>query len=119
MAPASDVALGRQKETTVVTIVGTVGTSGKPLVTAVPVASAAHTPLKITFENNTGGTSLSLWAGSAADFEKGNSGTVLSGSGGPGFTFLTIIDAGDLNGQMLYVQQEAGTGNSGFTINIE
>jgi hypothetical protein len=103
-----------------VRITGTVGSSGKQLVTSMPVASQAHIPLKITFESNTGGgTSLTLWAGSVADFEKGNAGTALSGSGGPGFTFLTIIDAADLNGQMLYVQREAGSGNSLFTINIE
>jgi len=101
------------------TIIGTVGSSGKFLVTGMPVASQAHTPLKITFENNTGGTNLTLFAGSVADFEKGNAGTQLSASGGPGFTFLTIIDAADLNGQILYVQREVGTGNSVFTINIE
>ena len=52
-----------------VTIIGTVGSSGKYLVTGMPVASKAHTPLKITFENNTGGTNLGLWAGSLAAFE--------------------------------------------------
>ena len=84
-----------------------------------PVASQAHTPLKITFENNTGGTNLALWAGSVADFEKGNAGTLLASSGGPGFIFLTIVDAADLNGQVLYVQREVGTGNSRFTINVD
>jgi hypothetical protein len=102
-----------------VTITGTVGSSGKYLVTGMPVASKAHTPLKITFENNTGGTNLGLWAGSAADFETGNKGTQLSDSGGPGFIFLTIIDAADLNAKVLYVQSEVGSGNSQFTINIE
>jgi hypothetical protein len=101
-----------------VTITGTVGSSGKYLVTGMPVASQAHTPLKITFENNSGGTNLGLWAGSVADFEKGSAGTQLSDSGGPGFTFLTIIDAADLNGKVLYVQSEVGSGNSQFTINI-
>jgi hypothetical protein len=102
-----------------VTIIGTVGSSGKYLVTGMPVASKAHTPLKITFENNTGGTNLGLWAGSLADFETGNTGTQLSGSGGPGFVFLTIIDAADLDGKVLYVQREVGSGDSQFTINIQ
>ena len=102
-----------------VTITGTVGSSGKYLVTGMPVASQAHTPLKITFENNTGGANLGLWAGSVADFEKGNAGTQLSDSGGPGFIFLTIIDAAGLNKKVLYVQREVESGNSQFTINIE
>jgi hypothetical protein len=102
-----------------VTITGTVGSSGKYLVTGMPVKSKVHTPLKITFESNTDGTNLGLWAGSVADFEQGNKGTQLSDSGGPGFIFLTIIDAADLNGKILYVQREVGSGNSQFTINIE
>lgn len=102
-----------------ITITGVVGESGKYLVTGSPVAAQNSTPLKITFENNTGGTNLGLWAGSEADFEKGNAGTQLSGSGGPGFIFLTIIDAANLNGKVLYVQREVGSGNSHFTINID
>jgi hypothetical protein len=102
-----------------VTITGTVGSSGKYLVTGAPVVSQAHTPLKITFENNTGGTNLGLWAGSEADFEAGSTGTQLSDSGGPGFIFLTIVDAADLKGQVLYVQREVGSADSHFTINID
>ena len=100
-------------------ITGTVGSSGKQPVTSMLVASQAQIPLKIKFESNTEGTGLTLLAGSVADFEMGNAGTAISGSGGPGFTFLTIIDAADLNGQMLWVQGDAGTGNSLFTIEIE
>ena len=102
-----------------VTITGTVGSGGKYLVTGMPVTSQAHTPLKIAFENNSGGTNLALWAGSEADFGNGNAGTQLSDSGGPGFIFLTIIDPADLNQKVLYVQREVGSGNSQFTINIE
>lgn len=102
-----------------ITITGTVGSSGKYLVTGMPVASRANTPLKITFEDHSGGTNLGLWAGSVADFEKGSAGTQLSGSGGPGFVFLTIIDAADLDGKVLYVQREVGSGNAQFTINLE
>lgn len=102
-----------------VTITGTVGTTGKYLVTGMPVNSQAHVPLKITFENNTGGTNLALWAGTDADFAAGNKGTRLSDSGGPGFRFLTIVDAVTLNSKLLYVQREVGSANSQFTINIE
>lgn len=102
-----------------VRITGTVGSSGKQPVTSLPVASQAHIPLKITFESNTAGSGLSLWAGSVGDFEMGSAGTNLSGSGGPGFTFLTIINVADLNGQMLWVQRDTGSGDSLFTIDIE
>ena len=102
-----------------ITIKGTVGSSGKFLVTGMPVDTQTHTLLKITFENNTGGTNLALWAGSIANFNTGNAGTRLSDSGGPGFQFLTLIDANKLAGQVIYVQREVGSANAQFTINIE
>ena len=102
-----------------ITITGTVGANGKYLVTGMPVDSNAAVPLKITFENKTGGTNLALWAGSLANFNSGNAGLRLADSGGPGFVFLTVVDASKLNGMVLYVQREVGTANSQFTINID
>lgn len=54
-----------------ITITGTVGNSGKYLVTGIPVDTKTHTVLKIAFENNTGGTNLALCAGTDADFAAG------------------------------------------------
>ena len=39
-----------------ITITGTVGSSGKYLVTGMPVDTEAHAILRIAFENNTSGT---------------------------------------------------------------
>lgn len=102
-----------------ITIVGTVGSSGKYLVTGIPVDTKSQTPLKISFENGTAGTNLSLNAGSDADFAAGNAGLQLSDSGGPGFRFLTVIDADKLSGKVIYVLRKVGTANSHFTLVIE
>lgn len=102
-----------------ITITGTVGPSGKYLVTGMPVSTKTHTVLKITFENNTAGTNLGLCAGSDADFNAGNPGLQLSSSGGPGFQFLTIIDTHQLSGKVLYVLRQVGTSVSQFTLTIE
>jgi hypothetical protein len=101
------------------TITGTVGSSGKYLVTGMPVDTKTHTVLKIAFENNTTGTNLSLCAGSDADFAAGNVGTQLSDSGGPGFKFLTIIDTHQLSGKIIYVLRQVGSAASDFTLNVE
>ena len=102
-----------------ITITGTVGSSGKYLVTGMPVTTKTHTVLKIAFENNTGGTNLVLCAGSNANFAAGTVGIQLSDSGGPGFQFLTIIDTSKLVGKIIYVLRAVGSANSQFTINIE
>jgi hypothetical protein len=57
------------------TITGTVGPSGKYLVTGAPVTTTAVTVLKFSFENQTSGTNLELCAGSAADFSAGTCST--------------------------------------------
>ena len=100
-----------------ITITGTVGASY--LVSGMPVQTTANGVLKISFENNTAGTSLSLCAGSMANFNAGVAGTTLATSGGPGFIFLTIVDTQQLSGQVIYVLRTKGAGNSQFTINIE
>jgi hypothetical protein len=102
-----------------ITITGTVGTSGKYLVTGIPVDTKTHTVLKIAFQNNTGGTNLALCAGTDADFAAGTVGLQLSDSGGPGFQFLTIIDTNKLSGKIIYVLRAVGSADSQFTINIE
>ncbi len=102
-----------------ITITGTVGASGKYLVTGMPIQASVNTLLKITFENNTSGTNLELYAGSDADFNSGSGGIRLNGSGGPGYRFLTIIDSTKLSGKILFVRRGVGTAASKFTINIE
>lgn len=102
-----------------VTIKGSVGTSGKYLVTGMPVDTTAHSVLKIVFENNTAGTNLAFCAGTDANFAGGTAGTRLSSSGGPGFQFLTIIDTHKLSGKILYVLREVGSAVSQFTLTVE
>ena len=102
-----------------ITITGTVGSSGKYLVTGLPVDTQTHTVLKIAFENNTPGTNLALIAGTGADFASGTGGTQLSDSGGPGFRFLTIIDTNKLSGQIIFVRRAVGSADSQFTLIVE
>ena len=101
------------------TLTGTVGSSGKYLVTGIPVNTTTHTVLKLAFENNTPGTNLSLCAGNDADFAAGTAGTTLSDSGGPGFKFLTIIDTHALSGQIIYVLREVGTADAEFILTVD
>jgi hypothetical protein len=102
-----------------ITITGTVGSSGKYLVTGLPVDTKEHAVLKLAFENNTSGTNLALCAGSVADFTAGNPGLQLNDSGGPGFQFLSIIDTHKLAGKVIYVLRAVGTADSQFTLNID
>src|SRR3974390_1209863 len=102
-----------------ITITGTVGSSGKYLVTGLPGDTQTHTVLKIAFENNTSGTNLALIAGTDADFASGTGGLQLSDSGGPGFRFLTIIDASKLSGKIIFVRRAVGSADSHFTLIVE
>ena len=106
-------------EALVITITGTVGSTGKYLVTGIPVDTKANAVLKIAFENNTSGTNLALFAGTNADFESGSGGMQLSDSGGPGFRFLTIIDTQQLSGKIIFLRREVGSANSQFTLMVE
>jgi hypothetical protein len=106
-------------EEKMITITGTVGPSGKYLVTGTPVTTTAHTVLKIAFENNTAGTNLALVAGTVAQFTSGTGGTQLSDSGGPGFQFLSIVDTQSLAGQVLFVRRLVGAANAQFLLTIE
>ncbi len=102
-----------------ITITGSVGASGKYLVTSVPIQSAVNAVLKITFENNTSGTNLALIAGTDQEFNTGTGGMQLNGSGGPGYKFLTIIDVKKLAGKHLFVRRAVGSAVSQFTLIID
>lgn len=102
-----------------IAITGTVGSSGKYLVTGIPIDTESQAILKITFENNTAGTNLALFAGTTVEFTSGTGGTQLSDSGGPGFTFLTIIDARKLSGKVIFVRRAVGSADSGFTLTVD
>jgi hypothetical protein len=101
------------------TITGTVGPSGKYLVTGAPVTTTAVTVLKLSFENKTSGTNLELCAGTAADFAAGSCSIRLSDSGGPGFVFLTITDTLQLSGKFIFVLRAVGITPSNFALTID
>lgn len=101
------------------TITGTVGTTGKYLVTGSPVATTTAAVLKLSFENTTAGTNLQLCAGTTSDFTAGTCPTRLSDSGGPGFVFLTIVDTPALSGKVIYVIREVGSAASTFQLTID
>jgi len=98
-------------------ITGTV--SQKYLLTGTPVNVSTNAVLKITFQTTTPGENLELCAGSAEDFSAGRCATPLNDSGGPGFTFLTIVDAASLNGKHLFVLKRVGIGAASFRFTIE
>jgi len=100
------------------TITGTV--LHKYLLTGSAVSvTATNAVLKISFETTTPGNNLALCAGSAADFSAGTCAMRLNDSGGPGFVFLTIVDAASLNGKHLFVIQEVGINPASFRFTLE
>jgi hypothetical protein len=101
------------------TITGTVGASGKYLVTGAPVTTTTAAVLKLSFENKTSGTNLELCAGTAADFATGTCSIRLSDSGGPGFVFLTITDTSQLSGKIIFVLRVVGITASNFALTID
>ncbi|SPF43387.1 exported hypothetical protein [Candidatus Sulfopaludibacter sp. SbA4] len=102
------------------TITGTVGSTGKYLLTAAPVQVTANAVLKMSFEIETGtGVNLELCAGNGDDFISGACPMRLGDSGGPGFDFLTIVDAAGLNGKILYVLRAVGVNPASFRFTIE
>jgi hypothetical protein len=100
-------------------ITGTVGGTGKYLLTGSPVNVSTNAVLKITFEITTPGENVELCAGSPEDFTAGRCSTRLSDSGGPGFTFLTIVDAASLNGKVIFVMRVVGVNPASFRFTIE
>ena len=102
-----------------ITLTDTVGPSGKFLVTGAAVNATSPGRIKIVFGNLTAGVNLQLCAGTPADFTAGTCAVSLSSSGGPGFNFLTIVEAPALNGKVLFVKRAVGTANAGFSLTIE
>lgn len=100
------------------TITGTVSNK-KYLLSGSPIKVSSAGILKISFQTTTAGNNLALCAGSLTDFNAGVCTTSLNDSGGPGFTFLTIVDPNTLNGKYLYVIQDVGTNPAGFTVTVE
>jgi hypothetical protein len=101
------------------TLTGTVGSSGKYLVTGMAVDTKTHTVLKLMFENLTSGTNLALFAGTDAEFAAGTGGLRMSDSGGPGFMFLTIVDTHKISGKVIYVVREVGSADSQFSLTVD
>jgi hypothetical protein len=79
------------------------GRHRKFLVTGAPVTTTTAAVLKISFGNDTAGTNLALCAGTIADFVSSHCTLQLSDSGGPGFTFLTIVDTPAIAGKVIFV----------------
>jgi hypothetical protein len=102
-----------------ITLTDTVGPSGKFLVTGVAVNATSPGRIKIVFGNLTAGVNLQLCAGTGADFAAGTCAVSLSSSGGPGFNFLTIVEAPSLNGKILFVKRAVGSANAAFTLTVE
>ena|SRR5215831_4499629 len=103
------------------TITGTVGpgAGAKYLLTGSAVNVSTNAVFKISFETLTSGENLALCAGTVADFSAGKCATQLNDSGGPGFRFLTIVDAASLNGKQLFVIKEVGINPASFSFTIE
>ena len=95
------------------------GLSDKFLVTSIPIATKVNATLKLSFENKTSGTNLSLCAGSDVDFNAKKCTTILSSSGGPGFIFLTITDTQTLAGKHVYVINNGPAKSANFSLVVE
>lgn len=91
----------------------------KFLISGMPVVSSGGGVLKMVFENKTPGTNVQLCAGTMDDFAQGKCTMHLSGSGGPGLQFLTIIDAKELSGKAIYAIRGAGTAPTQFVLTID
>lgn len=91
----------------------------KYLLTGAPVNVSTNAVFKITFETTSPGENLELCAGSGEDFVAGRCTTRLNDSGGPGFVFLTIVDAASLNGKVLYILRAVGINSASFRFTIE
>jgi hypothetical protein len=75
--------------------------------------------LRVLFETKTSGTNVALCAGTLDDSAQGKCAMLLSGSGGPGFQFLTFIDAAVLSGKVLYAIREVGVVPAQFALTID
>lgn len=91
----------------------------KYLLTGSPVNVSTNAILKMSFETTSGGDNLELCAGAVEDFTAGRCPIRLSDSGGPGFRFLTIVDAASLNGKFIYIIRAVGINPATFSFTIE
>jgi hypothetical protein len=112
--------LGAARNAQALTVItGSLFSADKYLLTSSAINVTGNAVLKITFETATPGVNLALCAGTKDDFIAGRCGTQLNDSGGPGFTFLTIVDAASLNGKYLYIIKEVGINAASFVFTIE
>jgi len=116
---ASVLVLGGASRADALTINGSVGPGAKYLLTGSAVDVSTNAVFKMSFETTTPGENLALCAGSVADFASGHCATQLNDSGGPGFRFLTIVDAASVNGKHLFVIKEVGVNPASFSFTIE
>ena len=118
---AAVLSLGSASKADPLTITGTVGPgpSAKYLLTGSAVDVSTNAIFKMSFETTTPGENLELCAGSGADFISGHCPQRLNDSGGPGFRFLTIVDAASLNGKILYVLKAVGNNAASFSFTID
>jgi len=89
------------------------------LISGAPAKLASEAVLKLVFETRTPGTNVQLCAGTIEDFAQGKCTIALSDSGGPGFAFVTIVDARELSGKVLYAVRLVGTVPAQFALTIE
>jgi hypothetical protein len=115
---AAALVFARARNAQASTITGTVG-SEKYLLPGSAVNVTTNAVLKTSFETITAGENLALCAGSIVDFAAGRCATQLNDSGGPGFRFLTIVDAASLNGKHIYVIRTVGINPASFSFTIE
>jgi hypothetical protein len=101
-----------------ITITGTVGASGKYLVTGMPVDTQLHAVFKIPFENKTSGTNLGLFAGTDADFaskraESSYQAPAVRASNSCDHRYPRAFR------QIIFVRREPGSANSVFSLTVE
>lgn len=91
----------------------------KYLITGMPEILASDAVLRILFETKTSGTNVALCAGTRDDAARGQCSMYVSGSGGPGYRFLTLVDAAALSGRVLYAVREVGDVPAQFALTID
>ena len=109
---------GARNAHAITTIAGTFW-GNEYLLMASPVNVTANAVLKITFETTIAGNNLSLGAGTMSDFVAARCATKLNESGGPGYAFLTIVDAASPNGKQIYVIRNIGINGVSFHLTME
>ena len=109
--------LGLAGEGLALTMTGTV--DQKYVVTGRAVSGATQSVLKLKFESKTAGTNLTLCASTLAEFGANTCALQLSGSGGPGFMFVTITNTVELNGKIIWVRNNGPVKPATFELSVE